>query len=121
VIGFDGRRERQSSSGLIVCSGTGATGWARSVARERRDPPEMPAPTDRELVFFVREAFPSVRTGTSITAGRIACGGALEVTSEMNEDGTVFGDGIEGDRLTLAFGQTLTIRAADRELRLLRG
>jgi len=31
----DGREERQSSSGLICATGTGGTGWARSIAQQR--------------------------------------------------------------------------------------
>ena len=38
--------ERQSSSGVIVATGTGATGWARSIHRERHDRLNLPAPDD---------------------------------------------------------------------------
>src|SRR5207302_5631772 len=31
AIAFDGAEERQSSSGIIVSSGVGATGWLRSI------------------------------------------------------------------------------------------
>jgi hypothetical protein len=37
----------------------------------------------------------------------------------MNEGGVVFGDGIEDDRIDFHFGVELTLRAADRALRLL--
>ena len=66
------REERQSSSGLIIATGTGATGWARSIRRERHSQLAMPAPADHRLAFFVREAFPSVATGTSLTEGTVA-------------------------------------------------
>lgn len=109
--------ERQSSSGLIVSTGTGATGWASSVARERAAPVDLPRATSKDLVFFVREAFASVRTGTSTTGGVLPPGVALEVRSEM-EEGVVFGDGIEKDRLSLSFGEVVTVSMAERTLRL---
>lgn len=56
-----GQTERQSSSGIIVTTGTGATGWAASIARERRSQLELPAPAQRRLAFFVREAWPGWR------------------------------------------------------------
>lgn len=42
--------------GLIVVSGTGSTGWATSIHRERRIPPALPAVRDGFLSWFVREA-----------------------------------------------------------------
>ena len=39
-----GLSERHSSSGVIVSTGTGATGWARSISRERSSPFTLPAP-----------------------------------------------------------------------------
>jgi NAD kinase len=110
--------ERHSSSGLIVATGTGATGWARSIQRDRRVEVVPPSPTEPVLSFFVREAFPSVATGTSITEGRLGEGDALHVTSEMNEDGVVFGDGIEDDRLTFGWGVRAEVGIARERLQL---
>lgn len=110
--------ERHSSSGLIVTTGTGATGWARSVARDRRVEVKLPTPCEAELTFFVREAFPSVATGTSITEGRLGERDALRLTSEMNEDGVVFGDGIEDDRLSFGWGVRAEIGIAPERLQL---
>lgn len=112
------RSERQSSSGLIVATGTGATGWARSIARALASPVALPAPADPRLAFFVREPFPSVSTGTSVAQGLIGDGDCLEVVSEMNEGGTLFGDGIEIDRLALGWGVTARVRVAREQLRL---
>lgn len=114
----DEREERHSSSGLIVATGTGATGWARSIQRDRRGEVTLPAPTEAALSFLVREAFPSVATGTSITEGRLEAEDALAITSEMNEDGVVFGDGIEDDRLAFAWGVRAELAVARETLRL---
>jgi NAD kinase len=110
--------ERQSSSGAIVTTGTGATGWARSIAAQRSDAPALPAPTERALTYFVREAFPSARTFTSLTQGRLVEGEHLALVSEMNEGGVVFGDGIEEDRLELGFGVRARVGLAEEHLTL---
>ena len=78
-------------------------------------------PTDPVAAFFVREAWPSVATGTGITEGLIEAKGALEVTSEMNDNGVLFGDGIEDDFLRLDWGVTATIGVAERTLNLVKG
>jgi NAD kinase len=113
--------EVQSSSGVIVATGTGATGWARSLERQRRAPPRLPAAEDPALAFFVREPFPSVATGTSIEEGLLREGEALEIVSEMNEGGTVFADGIEDDRLEFGWGMRLRVGLAEERLRLVVG
>jgi NAD kinase len=118
VVSLDGRTERHSSSGLIVCTGTGSTGWARSVSLRREGCPALPAPTSPELAFLVREAWPSVVTGTALVHGLLPPGAALVVTSEMNDGGVAFGDGIEDDHLELPWGQLVTIARADQVLRL---
>lgn len=110
--------ERQSSSGVIVATGTGATGWARSIALSRSSPPPLPAPCDPNLVFFVREAFPSITTGTKVVSGMVQKTAPLSLTSEMNEGGTIFGDGIEDDAVDFRWGLSATIRPAPERLRL---
>jgi hypothetical protein len=112
----DGRRERQSSSGILVGTGTGSTGWCRSAWLERRSPLVLPGPTDRALCWFVREAWPSPSTGVELTEGTFDAGGQLVVTAES--DLVVFGDGIETDFVPVTWGQSATLRVADRRLRL---
>jgi hypothetical protein len=68
--------ERESSSGLIVATGTDATGWAASLHLERRSSLVMPSPEERRLAFFVREPRPSVATGTELTEGSLSGGNA---------------------------------------------
>lgn len=112
----DGRTERQSSSGLIVSTGTGATGWCASVALERGGR-ALPGPTDPRLAWFVREAWPSPITGTSLTEGLLEPGEALRVTVASDQL-VVFGDGMEDDRLIASWGQEVAVRLGDRPLRL---
>src|SRR5215217_6309936 len=101
TIALGERSERQSSSGVIATTGTGATGWAASLNRQLAPPLALPGPTDGELAFFVREAWPSAVTGTTLTAGRIAGGQRLRIVCELGEGGTVFGDGIEADHVAV--------------------
>jgi hypothetical protein len=42
----------------------------------------------------------------------------LELMSEMNEDGVLFGDGVEEDRIAFGFGRRATVRVAEEQLRL---
>ncbi|SCL16118.1 NAD(+)/NADH kinase [Micromonospora inyonensis] len=114
------RRERQSSSGLVVGSGTGATGWCASIARDRAEPPRLPAPDEPALCWFVREAWPSPATGAGLTAGRLGAAGTLELTAE-SEGLVAFADGLEADRLALAWGQRITLSVAPRHLTLVTG
>jgi len=108
--------ESQASSGVIVATGTGATGWCRSVALERGTQLALPAPSDARLVWFVREAWPSPATGTSLTEGELV-GTELHLTVKSDRL-VAFGDGIEADALTLSWGQTVRIGRASRALRL---
>ncbi|MGC4936369.1 hypothetical protein [Kribbella sp. DT2] len=114
----DGLEERQSSSGLLVGTGTGSTGWCRSAWQERRSPLPLPGPLDPALCWFVREAWPSPATGTSCTEGLLTAANHLVVTAEA--DLVVFGDGIEADSLTITWGQRLDITVAETRLRLVR-
>lgn len=118
---FQDLSERHSSSGLIVATGTGSTGWARSIHLGRHTSLALPDPTEPRLAFFVREAFPSRLTGTSLVEGSLPEGQTLEVVSEMNQDGVLFGDGIEEDRLDFGWGVRATLRVSALRLHLVRG
>jgi hypothetical protein len=115
----DRRAERQASSGLIVSTGTGATGWCRSAWLERRSSLVLPARTEPRLIWFVREAWPSLATGTTLTEGDLSTGQSLAITAESDQL-VLFGDGIETDTTPLAWGQNANICLAGRTLRLLR-
>ncbi|MDD9964655.1 MAG: hypothetical protein OXR73_00400 [Myxococcales bacterium] len=117
-IRYQEHEERHSSSGLIVATGTGATGWARSINRQRAQSLPLPEPADRSLAFLVREAFPSVATGTDLTEGVLTGCAPLELVSELNEGGVIFGDGIEDDYLDFGWGMIASVGVAAARLRL---
>ncbi|GBE23760.1 inorganic polyphosphate/ATP-NAD kinase [bacterium BMS3Bbin02] len=121
ILHVNGNSEQQSSSGIIVATGTGSTGWARSIATERSSTIALPAPDESHLAFFVREAWPSVFTGSELSEGVLTGIDDLRVVSEMDSGGVVFGDGIEADRLHINWGQTVQIGVAPETLELVVG
>lgn len=121
-LALDGRgatAESQASSGVLIGTGTGATGWIRSVWQERPEPgrPALPGPTEDRLLWYVREAWPSPGTGTSLVAGELAARGRLSLTVE-SEHLVAFGDGMEDDALDLTWGQTVRVGVCADRLRL---
>jgi hypothetical protein len=120
LLSVDDRQERQSSSGVVVGTGTGATGWCASIAAERAWQGGLPEPDATSLCWFVREAWPSPTSGTTLVGGRLAAGARLTLTCE-SEQLVVFADGVESDHLPLAWGQSVHIGPADRHLLLVTG
>ena len=127
-ISVGGQEERQSSSGIIVSTGLGSTGWLKSVyagwataTRCLLGSDVVPVgdgsfPWDaRYLHYFVREPYPSRTTQADLVIGRIAEGGRMRVTSEMPDNGVVFSDGIEADCLEFNSGTEATIGVAEKQ------
>ncbi len=117
-ISYGDKQERHSSSGVIIASGTGCTGWTRSIATPLKEAPQLPQPEDNRLVFFVREAWPSVATGTELVKGLIEPTQKLMLASDMPDDGLAFGDGIESDPVEFLSGHAITLTVSDTKLRL---
>ncbi|MFD7551929.1 hypothetical protein [Streptomyces sp. NPDC059816] len=109
--------EAQASSGLVVGTGTGATGWLRSLWLTSRASLALPTPVDPALAWFVREAWPSPVTGTARVSGTLTSDARLRLTAE-SERLVAFGDGMESDALEVTYGQTIWIGVADTRLRL---
>jgi len=116
VITVPEGRERQSSSGVIVGTGTGSTGWCASLAHDR-GVRELPTLTDATLAWFVREAWPSPMTGVRLTAGLLEM--EQKMTIEIESDELVaFSDGVEDDRLRVSWGQSVEVGAGQNPVRL---
>lgn len=128
---WHGRTERQSSSGVIVSTGAGSTGWfssARNMAAAVSglllgdEAPKLPtmqlAWEDPRLAFVVREPFRSKWSGVKVAAGLVEEGEELRLESLMPEGGVIFSDGVEADVLAFNAGSVATVRAAGRRARL---
>jgi hypothetical protein len=113
-----GREERQSSSGILCATGTGSTGWVRSIVEQRELLLDLPRPEEPRLSWFVREPFPSVYTGTEIDFGFVEQEQELVARSEMGYGGVIFADGIESDSLEFLYGHRVVVRIAAQRLNL---
>jgi NAD kinase len=68
-----------------------------------------------ELLFAVREPFPSKITGTNMVFGKIQNGESLRIESQMGENGVIFSDGIESDFIAFNSGTEAVIDVADKK------
>jgi len=131
VIEVNGRRERQSSSGVVVSTGIGSTGWLSSMfnmangilAGTRGEISDLLSPmrldwNDERLAYVVREPFVSKTSKASIVFGYSTLTSPLIVHSEMPEGGVIFSDGIESDYLVFNSGMIATISVADKKTNL---
>ena len=120
--------ERQSSSGIIVSTGAGSTGWLQSVYAGAAGVVEAlggdftPPPNKGrlswdadKLVYSVREPFPSLVTQCSMVHGFLTRDVPLTVASNMPTNGIIFSDGMESDYLDFNSGTRLTIAPSDRK------
>lgn len=105
--------EEQSSSGIIVSTGLGSTGWFKSIlagasgvaGREVRQTLQGGFPWDSSFLYYsVREPFPSSVTSCNKVFGKIADNNKLVLTSRMAENGVIFSDGIESDSIDFNAG-----------------
>jgi len=122
-IALGSREEVQSSSGVLVSTGAGSTGWMSSVFNMAkgvaafgggRMPPSKPLAWDaRELRWVVREPFVSRATGATMVAGRLRERDHLELESQMPVQGVIFSDGVEQDFLSFNSGAIASVGLAD--------
>lgn len=121
-IDFNNQSEHQSSSGIIVSTGIGSTGWICALAKmvtglsddNNHQLSILPKPTSDELVFAVREPFPSINTQTNLITGRISPGKPLSITSEMPTGGFIFSDGLIEKAVKWEVGSTVIVSIGDR-------
>ena len=117
---FMDKSEQHSSSGIIVSTQAGSTGWLSSVFNmaygitnlfDKNQPVKQPKLRENDLLFAVREPFKSIRTQTKITAGIIRKN-TLTIESFMPNNGVIFSDGVEKDFLKFNSGSIATIGIA---------
>ncbi|OSY88025.1 hypothetical protein WH52_08325 [Tenacibaculum holothuriorum] len=122
-IEFEGKKEIQSSSGIIISTGAGSTGWLSSIFNMANnisggyDRANLDWADDK-LVFVVREPFLSKVTNIDIGLGIITKTKKLKIKSNMPTKGIIFSDGIESDFLNFNSGSLVEISIAKEKASL---
>jgi NAD kinase len=122
------RFENHSSSGIIVSTGLGSTGWLRSILAGAKgiasvlsggsikagEKGEFAWDADY-LYFSVREPWPSKTSSAGITFGKVTPEAPLVLVSQMPENGVIFSDGIESDFLQFNSGTEARVSLAPKK------
>lgn len=125
------RSETQSSSGVLVSTGAGSTGWVSSVFNMASGVAAFTGGTagsairmsweDPRLLYVVREPFLSRHSQAGIVAGMVRHGEEITLESLMPSGGVIFSDGMEADFLEFNSGAIAHVRAAEQKARLVVG
>ncbi|MBX9573646.1 MAG: hypothetical protein K2X77_32390 [Candidatus Obscuribacterales bacterium] len=125
---YGSRSEEQSSSGIVISTGAGSTGWLSSMfnmvagiasfsGARAAQPIKMPW-NSSQLIFVVREPFASKHSQSNIVAGYVDDSQSLKIESRMPSGGTIFSDGIESDFISFTSGMIATIKPAAEQAHL---
>lgn len=124
-ITWNRKTENQSSSGIIISTGLGSTGWYRSIMTQAAGiaeefgrgnfKSEGMSWDENKLIFVVREPFPSRSTQTDIIYGKLTQTDTFKILSKMPGNGVVFSDGIESDAIEFNAGTEITVQIAPRK------
>jgi NAD kinase len=130
-ISFGKHVENHSSSGIIVSTGAGATGWLSSIVnmtnglqttfnRQKSNLQVKMNWDEDRLVFVVREPFASKYSQANITGGIINNEHKLVLESFMPTNGIVFSDGIETDYMTFNSGSIVEVGLSPQKAAIIR-
>ena len=122
LISVDNYQEEQSSSGVIISTGLGSTGWFKSVITGASGIMNKPNHLLKNgfswnssfLYYSVREPFPSTNTKCNKIFGKITSQSKFSMSSKMAENGVIFSDGIEQDNLEFNAGTVANITLSSR-------
>jgi len=114
--------EAQSSSGVLVSTGAGSTGWISSVFNMAAGVTAFTGGhagggvrldwEDPRLLYAVREPFISRHSTARLVAGYVPPGGELVLESRMPTGGVIFSDGIEHDFLHFNAGASARVQTS---------
>lgn len=131
--------ENQSSSGVIVSTGLGSTGWLKSLLMGATAISQALSESEKKaekkiatsvgasktesgfgwdadyLRFTVREPFVSAISSANCVFGKVTSSNPLIIVSQMAENGIIFSDGIESDFLEFNAGTQATVQVADKQ------
>ena len=124
-IAYQQQTEEHSSSGIIVSTQAGSTGWLSSVFNmsqgiqqflEQQIPKKHAINLAADqLMFAVREPFQSKQTQADLVAGVLTEKIKLVIESLMPINGVIFSDGIESDFLHFNSGAIASIGIAQEK------
>jgi len=126
-LSIGSRNEPQSSSGIIVSTGLGSTGWFKSILAGVRGIGSAlgkPIATDSlanfkwesdYLYYTVREPFPSKASAATLVFGKVTPKEPMKLVSQMPEHGVIFSDGMETDYLEFNSGIQAVISVAEKK------
>lgn len=127
-ISYNNITEEHSSSGIIVSTQAGSTGWLSSVfnmtfgmhkfIEKDNSKKKVAKLKDDQLMFAVREPFQSKKTQADLNAGILTLQTKLVLESYMPTNGVIFSDGIETDFLNFNSGAIATIGTAKEKAKL---
>jgi hypothetical protein len=124
-ITLEGKTEQQSSSGILVSTGAGSTGWISSVfnmaaglsrAKVERGQMEW---EDARLFFVTREPFVSRHSAAGLLHGYLAEGRQLVIESTMPSGGCIFSDGVQQDSVEFNAGAVVRVERSQQKARLI--
>lgn len=129
ILSHSGKSEEHSSSGILVTTGAGKTGWMSSVINmvygfsgkadvSRYQNLRWNSP---ELIYAVREPFVSRQSQASMVWGMVDAKNPLVVESKMASSGVIFSDGVERDFLAFNSGAIATVGVANERARIVIG
>lgn len=130
TIHYQKKTERQSSSGILISTPAGSTGWFSSVMNMTKGINQFNQLKqnidyknldwkEKKLLFVVREPFQSKWSGSSLVTGEITSLNEIKIESHMPESGVIFSDGMENDFLEFNSGSTAKIKIADKTTKLI--
>ena len=124
-ITYKDQTEQQSSSGIIVSTRAGATGWLSSILNmtnainhfyDINSNHMLPVNNDaNSLIFTVREPFIDRHTSANLSYGMIKKNEEITIKSKMASSGVIFSDGIEHDFLSFNTGSQVQIMVAQEK------
>ena len=130
-IAFGQGSEPHSSSGVLVSTGAGSTGWMSSIFNMTSgicrfaggsEPHSVTMRwEDRQLLWAVREPFRSRHSSADLVAGILRDNDELVIGSQMPTQGVIFSDGIESDFLEFNSGSIARFSVSKQRAKLVVG
>lgn len=125
----ENRHEPQSSSGVLISTGAGSTGWLSSLFNMAEGLNRAFGGSEigrlhldweaRQLAWAVREPFRSRHSSADLVAGVLEEGMELVIGSQMPENGVIFSDGVEADYLEFNSGTIARFTVSSQRARLM--